>query len=62
MPRHVGRIQHGGLLPEFGTMKINLYMGNQGHGPAVARLAERIRTAYATIPGRVGGGMRDVAA
>lgn len=40
----------GGPLPELGSMTINLYLGNKGHGPAVARLAERIRTAYATIP------------
>ena len=61
-PRHVARIQHGGLLPELGTMKINLYVGNKGHAAAVSHLAELIRATYATIPGRVGGELREVAA
>lgn len=61
-PRHVQRIQHGGALPDLGCMKINLYVGNQGRGPAVARLADMIRQAYAAMPGRNGSLLREVAA
>ena len=50
-PRHVERINHGGALPELGTMKINLY-AKAGHGDAVAALAELIRRFYAARPGK----------
>jgi len=59
-PRHVTRIAHGGALPELGRMKINLYVGNQGRVPAKAHLADLIRQAYATIPGRVGNVGREM--
>ena len=61
-PRHVVRIPHGGALPDLARMKINLYVGNQGRGPAVARLADLIRQVYATIPGRGVAQLREVVA
>ena len=41
-PRHVGRIKHGGTLPDLGRMKINLYT-KSGPEAAVAAMAELIR-------------------
>ncbi len=54
-PRHVVRINHGGALPELGRMKVNLYAGAPGREPAIERLAELIRQAYAAKRGRPPG-------
>ena len=61
-PRHVVRIQHCGALPELARMKINLYVSNPARGPAVARLAELIRQAYAGISGRQSAAERESSA
>jgi DNA-binding transcriptional LysR family regulator len=52
-PRHVERIAHGGLLPDLGGMKINLYVGGGARGAAIPALADLIRRAYSTKPGRL---------
>lgn len=45
-PPYVERIPHGGSLPELGQVKINLYVADPVHSPAVTALAELIRAAY----------------
>jgi DNA-binding transcriptional LysR family regulator len=47
-PRHVERINHGGALPDLGRMKVNLYVGEAVHGPAITALADHMRRAYAS--------------
>jgi DNA-binding transcriptional LysR family regulator len=49
-PPHVERIAHGGQLPELATMRVNLYVAEPAHGPAVELLAALIRRAYAMTP------------
>ena len=46
-PPYVERINHGGALPELGRMKVNLYVADPAHGPAVEALAALIRRTYA---------------
>ncbi len=45
-PPYVERIAHGGALPELGQVKINLYVADPVHGPAVTALADLLRRAY----------------
>ena len=44
-PRYVERIPHGGALPDLARTKINLYVADPSHGPAVEALAAMIRDA-----------------
>ena len=45
-PAHVERINHGGALPDLGCMKVNMYVADPVHSPAVIALAGMIRQAY----------------
>ncbi len=47
-PPYVERISHGGTLPELGFMKVNMYVADPAHSPAVVALAAMIRQAYQT--------------
>ncbi len=51
-PPQVERISHRGSLPDLGEMKINLYVAEPAHSPAIAALADLIRRAYAQRPAR----------
>lgn len=44
---YVERVAHGGALPDLARTKVNLYVADPAHSPAVAVLAGLIRTAYA---------------
>lgn len=46
-PQNVERINHGGGLPELTRIKVNLYVAEPAHSPAVEALAVLIRRAYA---------------
>ena len=46
-PQHLERIAHGGALPELACMKVNLYVADPAHSPAVGVLADLIRRAFA---------------
>jgi len=46
-PPYLERINHGGALPDLGQMKVNLYVADPAHGPAVGALAAMIRRTYA---------------
>ena len=46
-PQHLERITHGGALPELARMKVNLYVADPVHSPAVEVLADLIRRAFA---------------
>lgn len=39
-------VAHGGALPDLGTTKINLYVGDRNLKPLVSELAELLRAAY----------------
>ena len=45
-PRYLERIQHGGLLPDLCTTKINLYVADPAHSPVVDVFAQQVRQAY----------------
>ena len=45
-PQHLERIAHGGSLPELARMKVNLYVADPVHSPAVSALADLIRSAF----------------
>lgn len=45
-PPYVERISHGGALPELAKMKVNLYVADPVHSPAVSALADLIRRTY----------------
>ncbi len=45
-PQHLERISHGGSLPELARMKVNLYVADPVHSPAVSALADLIRSAF----------------
>jgi hypothetical protein len=45
-PQAVERINHGGHLPDLGAVKINLYVADPVHSPAITALAGMIRQAY----------------
>lgn len=45
---HVERINHGGALPDLGFLKVNMYVADPVHSPAVLALAAMIRQAYQT--------------
>ena len=47
-PPYVERINHGGTLPELARMKVNMYVADPVHSPAVLELAAMIRQAYLT--------------
>ncbi len=51
-PPYVERISHGGTLPELQRMKVNLYVADPAHSPAVLEMAALIRRAYAARNGR----------
>ena len=53
-PPHVERIAHGGALPDLARMKVNLYVADPAHGPAVHGLAALIRRGYAQRMARGG--------
>ncbi len=55
-PPYVERIAHHGALPELGRMKVNLYVADPVHSPAVEALADLIRRAYAMQTGTQAGG------
>jgi DNA-binding transcriptional LysR family regulator len=46
-PQHLERISHGGALPELPRLKVNLYVADPVHSPAVEALADLIRRAFA---------------
>jgi len=46
-PPYMERILHHGALPDLGRMKVNMYVADPVHSPAVEALAELIRRAYA---------------
>ncbi len=46
-PPYLERIAHGGLLPDLARMKVNLYVADPAHSPAVDALADMIRAVYA---------------
>ena len=46
-PQHLERIAHGGTLPDLARMKVNLYVVDPVHSPAVGVLADLIRRAFA---------------
>ncbi len=45
-PPYVERISHGGALPELKRMKVNLYVADPAHSPAVLEMAAMIQRAY----------------
>ena len=45
-PPYVERISHGGALPELQRMKVNLYVADPAHSPAVLEMAAMIQRAY----------------
>lgn len=45
-PPYVERISHGGTLPELKRMKVNLYVADPAHSPAVIEMAAMIQRAY----------------
>ena len=45
---YVERINHGGALPDLGVLKVNMYVADPVHSPAVLALAAMIRQAYLT--------------
>ena len=45
-PQAVERINHGGALPNLGAVKVNLYVADPVHSPAITALAGMIRQAY----------------
>ena len=45
-PQHFERIAHGGLLPDLARLKVNLYVADPVHSPAVEALADLIRRAF----------------
>ena len=47
-PQHLERIAHGGILPELPRLKVNLYVADPVHSPAVEALADLIRRAFAS--------------
>lgn len=47
-PPYVERINHGGTLPDLTSRKVNMYVADPAHSPAVLELAAMIRQAYAT--------------
>ncbi len=51
-PQAVERINHGGGLPDLGAVKVNLYVADPVHSPAVTALAGMIRQAYRLRAGR----------
>lgn len=46
-PPYVERVAHGGALPDLARQKVNLYVADPVHSPAVDALAALIRQAYA---------------
>ncbi len=46
-PQHLERISHNGALPELVRMKVNMYVADPVHSPAVGALADLIRRAFA---------------
>ena len=45
-PPYVERISHGGTLPDLKRMKVNLYVADPVHSPAVLEMAAMIQRAY----------------
>ena len=45
-PPYVERISHGGALPDLKGMKVNLYVADPAHSPAVLEMAAMIQRAY----------------
>ena len=45
-PQHMERIAHSGALPELARLKVNLYVADPVHSPAVDALADLIRRAF----------------
>jgi len=46
-PTHTEQIAHHGALPDLGRIKVNMYVADPVHSPAVEALAMLIRRAYA---------------
>jgi len=46
-PPYTEQVQHQGALPDLGRIKINMYVADPVHSPAVEALAALIRRAYA---------------
>ena len=46
-PPYMEQIAHHGALPDLGRIKVNLYVADPVHSPAVEALAVLIRRAYA---------------
>ena len=46
-PHHLERVAHGGTLPDLPRLKVNLYVADPVHSPAVGVLAELIKRAFA---------------
>jgi DNA-binding transcriptional LysR family regulator len=60
-PQAVEWVNHGGTLPDLGAVKINLYVADPVHSPAVTALAAMIRQAYLLRAGRNGAVQRPLA-
>jgi DNA-binding transcriptional LysR family regulator len=45
-PPYVERISHGGALPDLKRMRVNLYVADPAHSPAVLEMAAMIQRAY----------------
>lgn len=45
-PPYVERISHGGSLPDLKRMRVNLYVADPAHSPAVLEMAAMIQRAY----------------
>lgn len=46
-PPYVEQVFHGGALPDLARQKVNIYVADPAHSPAVEALAALIRQAYA---------------
>ena len=51
-PPHLMRVEHAGDLPELAVQKINMYMLDRGLGEVQQRMAELIRTGFASWGGK----------
>lgn len=47
-PPHLEEIHHGGDLPELAEQKVNMYLLDRGMGEVQARLADMLRTGFAS--------------
>ena len=55
-PPYVERIAHHGALPELGRMKVNLYVADPVHSPAVEALAAKCHSHHFHCPACISAG------